>query len=352
MTTDKIWLRSEIMGTQVITRDSGRRLGVVGELMVDIDRREVVALGLRDNVVTRFLPGVPRYMLLDQIRQVGDVILVDNDDVIEEGFDEFAYSNIVNWEVITESGEPLGRVRGFKFDIESGELTHLVIGSLGLPLIPEGVVSTYELPVTEMISGGSQRIIVFEGAEDKLKQLSTGLLEKLGLGGGLAEEAEYGYRMPTTPVENQLPAGAPIPAPQTRYEAPPAQRQPARYEEEAEYEYVERQTQRRAEPRRMAYEEERREDYGRPAAPRREEPVDRRPADRYEPAGYADEPDEEFYAPPAPRADRSAPAAAPKAPIPYDDDLGQDVWDEPERGPELQIPERRKVREPEYEELD
>ena len=42
------------MGTQVITRDTGRRLGVVGEVVVDIDRREVVALGLRDNPLTRF----------------------------------------------------------------------------------------------------------------------------------------------------------------------------------------------------------------------------------------------------------------------------------------------------------
>jgi len=75
--SDRLWLRSELMGTQVITRDTGRRLGVVGEVMVDIDRREVVALGLRDNPLTRFLPGLPRWMPLEQIRQVGDVILVD-----------------------------------------------------------------------------------------------------------------------------------------------------------------------------------------------------------------------------------------------------------------------------------
>ena len=66
------------MGTQVITTDTGRRLGVVGEVLVDIDRREVVALGLRDNPLTRFLPGLPRWMPLEQIRQVGDVILVDS----------------------------------------------------------------------------------------------------------------------------------------------------------------------------------------------------------------------------------------------------------------------------------
>ena len=62
------------MGTQVITTDTGRRLGVVGEVVVDIDRREVVALGLRDNPLTRFLPGLPKWMPLECIKQVGDVI--------------------------------------------------------------------------------------------------------------------------------------------------------------------------------------------------------------------------------------------------------------------------------------
>ena len=46
--SERLWLRSELMGTQVITTDTGRRLGVVGEVIVDIDRREVVALGLRE----------------------------------------------------------------------------------------------------------------------------------------------------------------------------------------------------------------------------------------------------------------------------------------------------------------
>ena len=69
--SDRLWLRSELMGTQVITRDTGRRLGVVGEVVVDIDRREVVALGLRDNPLTRFLPGLPRWMPLERIRRWG-----------------------------------------------------------------------------------------------------------------------------------------------------------------------------------------------------------------------------------------------------------------------------------------
>ena len=31
--SERLWLRSELMGTQVITTDTGRRLGVVGEVV-------------------------------------------------------------------------------------------------------------------------------------------------------------------------------------------------------------------------------------------------------------------------------------------------------------------------------
>ncbi len=196
------------MGTQVITRDTGRRLGVVGEVVVDIDRREVVALGLRDNPLTRFLPGLPRWMPLESIRQVGDVILVDSADSLSEGFNPERYSKVINCQVVTEAGAQLGRVLGFSFDIETGELTTLVIGALGVPLLGEGVLSTWELAVGEIVSSGTDRIIVYEGAEEKLKQLGTGLLEKLGIGGSSWEQEERErFRSGVVPAENQLPAG-------------------------------------------------------------------------------------------------------------------------------------------------
>ena len=34
--SDRLWLRSELMGTQVITRDTGRRLGVVAGLLMGV----------------------------------------------------------------------------------------------------------------------------------------------------------------------------------------------------------------------------------------------------------------------------------------------------------------------------
>ena len=207
--SDRLWLRSELMGTQVITTDTGRRLGVVGEVVVDIDRREVVALGLRDNPLTRFLPGLPKWMPLESIKQVGDVILVDSFDSLNENFTPERYSKVINCQVITESGELLGRVLGFSFDIETGELISLVMGAIGVPLLGEGVLSTWEIPVDEIVSSGTDRIIVYEGAEEKLNQLSSGFLEKLGVGGSSWDNREYSkYSSNLVPVENQLLSGS------------------------------------------------------------------------------------------------------------------------------------------------
>jgi len=207
--SDRLWLRSELMGTQVITTDTGRRLGVVGEVIVDIDRREVVALGLRDNPLTRFLPGLPKWMPLESIKQVGDVILVDSLDSLNDNFTPERYSNVINCQVITESGELLGRVLGFSFDIETGELISLVMGAIGVPLLGEGVLSTWEIPVDEIVSSGTDRIIVYEGAEEKLNQLSSGFLEKLGVGGSSWDNREYSkYSSNLVPVENQLLSGS------------------------------------------------------------------------------------------------------------------------------------------------
>ncbi len=207
--SERLWLRSELMGTQVITTDTGRRLGVVGEVVVDIDRREVVALGLRDNPLTRFLPGLPKWMPLDSINQVGDVILVDSLDSLSEGFSPERYGKVINCQVITESGQLLGRVLGFSFDIETGDLISLVMGAVGVPILGEGVLSTWEIPVEEIVSSGTDRIIVYEGAEEKLNQLSSGLLEKLGVGGSSWDAREAsGSSANLVPVENQLLSGS------------------------------------------------------------------------------------------------------------------------------------------------
>jgi len=140
---------------------------------------------------------------------VGDVILVDSLDSLSDNFSPDRYGKVINCQVITESGQLLGRVLGFSFDIETGELISLVTGAIGVPLLGEGVLSTWEIAVDEIVSSGTDRIIVYEGAEDKLNQLSSGLLEKLGVGGSSWDNREYTkFSSNLVPVENQLLSGA------------------------------------------------------------------------------------------------------------------------------------------------
>ncbi len=207
--------RTDLLGTQVITRSNGRRLGVVSQIWVDVDSQQVVAMSLRPSLFY----GTAQEMLLTSVRQIGDVILVENEDVLE-AIDTDRYNSLINCEVITETGQVLGKVRGFKFDIESGALAALTIASLGYPLIPDRVLSTYELPIEEIVSTGPDRLIVYEGTEERLNQLSVGLLEQMGIGGAPWEKDEAFQPPPIIRPENQLPAATRVPM------QPPSRRTP------------------------------------------------------------------------------------------------------------------------------
>jgi sporulation protein YlmC with PRC-barrel domain len=218
MTSELIRQRSDLIDTQVIAKDTGKRLGIVKEILVDIDSREVVALGLRDGFLAA-PGGLVKYMLISSIEQMGDVILVPSDDAIED-IDPEAYTNLINCEVVTETGDMLGKVRGFKFNCEDGQLTSIIIAAIGLPLIPDRVISTYEFGIDEVVSSGPTRLMVFEGCEERLEQLSVGFLERIGLGKAPWED-EYSYRPPVIRPENQLAPGIPISPPQPVVRAAP-----------------------------------------------------------------------------------------------------------------------------------
>ncbi|MCU0567884.1 MAG: PRC-barrel domain-containing protein [Oculatellaceae cyanobacterium Prado106] len=327
MTSEPSYQRSDIIGTQIITRDTGKRLGVVSQLWVDVDQREVIAFGLRENVLSGVLSNIQQTMLLSNIRQIGDVILVDTDSVIEESFDEEAYSSLINSEVITETGNLLGKVRGFKFSPATGKVETITIASFGLPQIPDQLISTYELSMDEVVSSGPDRLIVFEGAEEKLNQLSVGLLERIGIGKSPWEkDDESAYPRPAS-TQNQLPSGTRVPV------EPIQARPPIAQETWDEDNWSEAQPARRQmrEPLRQAapppYEEER-GNWGGDSI-----------ADEYEDVDY--EIIQDQY---------SAPESAPVNP---ETDTEKDLWadDEnpkPYRAPVVDIPERKRV--VEYEE--
>lgn len=324
MATENIRLRNEFINTQVITRNSGKRLGVVKELLVDIDRREVVALGLRDSALS--VSGMPKYMYLNSIINSGDVVLVEDEDVIED-IDAEAYNKLINCEVITETGEPLGRVRDFQFDVSQGRVSSLIIASIGLPQIPDQLISTYEIPIDEVVSSGPNRLIVFEGAEDRITQLTVGLLERLGIGRPPWErEEEEMYYPPTVRPENQLGTGIPV---RTPVATPIKEAQPIReatWDEDDDW----RENRAPVKPRQMEaiayddYDDNLEEDnWGESQA-----------AKNYQPSNYSTSSRSKRY-------DYQA-----------DHNINEDVWDDDSQDnynpPRVNIPERQKR--PEYEE--
>ncbi|NJO42009.1 MAG: PRC-barrel domain containing protein [Cyanobacteria bacterium CRU_2_1] len=223
MTFEQLCQRSDLIGTQVITRDGGKRLGVISQLWVDVDRREVVAFGVRESMLSGVLSNIQQTMLLSNVRQIGDVILVEDDTIFEDNFNSEAYSKLISSEVITETGDLLGKVRGYKFNTSDGKVESIVIASIGLPQIPDQLISTYELSMEEVVSSGPDRLIVFEGAEEKLNQLSVGLLERIGIGKPPWDREDEDYYPTPTKTENQLPSGVRQPVEPMRTRTPIAQ---------------------------------------------------------------------------------------------------------------------------------
>lgn len=337
--SDQLQQRSDLVGTQIITRDTGKKLGVINQLWVDVDQREVVALGLRDTLFT----GNQRYMLLSSIRQVGDVILVDDEYAIED-VNIFNYSPLVASEVITEAGELLGKVRGFKFDINNGQISYLIIASSGLPLIPSQLISTYELPIDEIASSGPERLIVFEGAEERLNQLTVGVLERLGIGVPPWEQEEDEYI--TTSTGNQLGSGL-----QTPYAVPSRQRveenweeeeawpieEPAYRQREYEYDYVEEPAP--PPPRRQRQYEYDYVEEPAPPPPRRQESYD-----------YGYDQAEDWAQPPSREEPTYGAESSYEAKEQEVYEEKQDIWDEDYEAPEINLTQQIKA--PEYEETD
>ncbi len=170
--------RSQVLGTQVISQANAARLGVVSEVWADLEARQVLVLG----VLEKAFAGSPRLLELRQVTALGqDAILVPSDEVFDN-LDLEGLSQVVGSEVVTEEGIRLGKVKDFEFNSVSGLITGLILSNLGLTFLPGFILSTYLLPAEEIITVGGERLIVADGAESRLTQLSKGILETLGLG--------------------------------------------------------------------------------------------------------------------------------------------------------------------------
>ena len=206
--------RSQLMGKEVVTRTSGVRLGQCSQMWVDTENWMVEALAIRQNALT----GGVDHVKLSALRQVGDVVLVHDENAVERRWSAYNLSPLIGCDVITEAGAFIGRMRDYEFDPEDGSVKRLIVDAWGISAIPDDVISTYAVDVREVIDTGRERIMVEDGCEQRVEQLSVSLLQRLELSGTPWEEEEAFLQDPYYNNEPRRVAGRRMPSYYDEYE--------------------------------------------------------------------------------------------------------------------------------------
>ncbi|OIW07443.1 hypothetical protein TanjilG_19284 [Lupinus angustifolius] len=181
--------RSNLLAKQVISIRSALSLGFVSQLWVDTTSWMVLFAEVRPNL----LSGDSEKFLLEDIKQVGDVILVQDESVTENEFKMIGLETLVGYKVVTPSQRNIGKVRGYTFSINSGAVEELELDSFGLSIIPSTLVSTYSLVVEDVLEVVSDAVVVSEAAASRIQRLSKGFLGNQNVGTSMDDFEDYDY---------------------------------------------------------------------------------------------------------------------------------------------------------------
>ncbi|KAF9622312.1 hypothetical protein IFM89_031115 [Coptis chinensis] len=114
--------RSNMIAKQVVCIQSALSLGFVSQLWVDTSLWEVVAVEVRPSM----LSGEIEQFILQDVCQIGDVVLVEDERVLEEQIRMMGLDTLVGYSVITQSRRKIGKFGTSTdmleeyFDIERG----------------------------------------------------------------------------------------------------------------------------------------------------------------------------------------------------------------------------------------
>ncbi|KAL4322228.1 hypothetical protein AHAS_Ahas14G0189500 [Arachis hypogaea] len=158
--------RSNLLAKQVISITLS--LGFVTQLWVDTTAWMVLFVEMRPNL----LSGDADNFLLEDISQVGDVVLVPDESMIENEFKMVGLETLVGYKVVTPSQRNIGKVHGYTFSLNSGAVEELELDSFGLSIIPSSLVSTYSLLVEDVVEVVSDAVMVREAAASRIQRLS------------------------------------------------------------------------------------------------------------------------------------------------------------------------------------
>ncbi|XP_043815421.1 uncharacterized protein LOC110621873 isoform X2 [Manihot esculenta] len=179
--------RFNMLAKQVISIQSARSLGFVSQIWVDTTSWVVLTVEVRPNL----LSGEPERFLLEDVRQVGDVVLVEDENVLEVELKMIGLETLVGYRVVTAGRRYIGKVRGFSFDVNSGTVELLELDSFGISIIPSSLVSTYALPIEDVLEVLSDTVIVHEAAASRIQRLTKGFWDAQNVSNSIDEMEEY-----------------------------------------------------------------------------------------------------------------------------------------------------------------
>ncbi|XP_034913570.1 uncharacterized protein [Populus alba] len=160
--------RSSILAKQVFSIQSALSLGFVSQIWVDTKSWVVLVVEVRPNL----LSGESERFLLEDVSQVGDVVLVEDENVMDTELKMIGLETLVGYRVVTPGQRDIGKVRGYSFNINSGAVELLELDSFGISIIPSSLVSTYALPVEDVLEVLSDTVVVHESAASHIQRLT------------------------------------------------------------------------------------------------------------------------------------------------------------------------------------
>ncbi|XP_050213212.1 uncharacterized protein LOC126664728 isoform X2 [Mercurialis annua] len=151
--------RSNLLAKQVISIQSAVSLGFVSQIWVDTASWMVLVVDVRPSL----LSGESERLLLEDVTRVG-------------------------YSVVTPGRRYIGKVRGYSFNVNSGAVELLELDSFGISIIPSSLVSTYALPIEDVLDVLPDTVIVHEAAASRIHRLTKGFWGAQNVGTGEIEE--------------------------------------------------------------------------------------------------------------------------------------------------------------------
>lgn len=176
---DLLLSRSILMDKEIITRTSGKKLGYINEIFVDPKKLEVASLYLRQSVSSLGAASV-EHVSLSSLKQIGDVVLVHDESALWDppGDESMGYVQMVGSEVQTEDGLSLGKIRDFLFNPDNGQIISIRFDALGIPSIPQNLLTCSRLSWRDIVAIGPTKTIVRRGADRRVVKENEGWLSE------------------------------------------------------------------------------------------------------------------------------------------------------------------------------